>query len=128
MIVFSYLFGTLLPPTIDNYMQWVTPNVPADRKDVYRKEGEKYIGAYWAKFQNDPNNAVKEFIKTTSPENYYVFIANYNQDKGLQESIKENNLTPYIHYESPWFNNPNTAYMRCNLKLYIFNFKDYKHE
>lgn len=126
MIVFSYLFGTLLPPSIDNYMQWVSPNNTSD--PAYINEGEQYIGKYWAKFKNDPNNAVKEFIKTTSPENYYVFIANNNQDKGLQRSIKENNLTPYIHYESPWFNNPNTAFMRCNLKLYIFNFKDYKHE
>ena len=126
MIVFSYLFGTLLPPTIDNYMQWIAPNNIEDAAS--RKEGEKYIGEYWAKFQNNPNNAVKEFIKTTSPENYYVFIATNNQDTGFQISIKENNLTPYIHYESPWFNNPNTAYMRCNLKLYIFNFKDYKHE
>lgn len=126
MIVFSYLFGTLLPPTIDNYMQWISPN--NDHDPVNINDGERYIGEYWAKFQNNPNNAVKEFIKTTSPENYYVFIATDNQDKGLQISIKENNLTPYIHYESPWFNNPNTAYMRCNLKLYIFNFKDYKHE
>ena len=126
MIVFSYLFGTLLLPTIDNYMQWVSPNNTSDPGTT--REGEQYIGRYWAKFQNNPNNAVKEFIKTTSPENYYVFIATDNQDKGLQLSIKENNLTPYIHYESPWFNNPNTAYMRCNLKLYIFNFKDYKHE
>lgn len=126
MIVFSYLFGIILPPTIDNYMQWVSPS---DLEEPNRiREGKQYIDNYWAKFQNDPNNAVKEFIKTTSPENYYVFIANDNQDKGLQQSIKENNLTPYIHYESPWFNNPNTAYMRCNLKLYIFNFKDYKHE
>lgn len=126
MIVFSYLFGTLLPPTIDNYMQWISPN--NDHDPVNINDGERYIGKYWAKFQNNPNNAVKEFIKTTSPENYYVFIATDNQDKGLQKSIKENNLTPYIHYESPWFNNPKTAYMRCNLKLYIFNFKDYKHE
>lgn len=126
MIVFSYLFGTLLPPFIDNYMQWVSPS---DLEEPNRiREGEQYIGEYWDKFQNDPNNAVKEFIKTTSPENYYVFIATNNQDTGFQISIKENNLTPYIHYESPWFNNPNTAYMRCNLKLYIFNFKDYKHE
>ena len=126
MIVFSYLFGTLLPPSIDNYMQWISPNDTSDPVNI--KGGEQYIGEYWAKFQNNPNNAVKEFIKTTSPENYYVFIATDNQDKGLQISIKENNLTPYIHYESPWFNNPNTAFMRCNLKLYIFNFKDYKHE
>lgn len=126
MIVFSYLFGTLLPPTLFNYLQWASPNNTSDQETTH--EGVQYIGKYWAKFQNNPNNAVKEFIKTTSPENYYVFIATDNQDKGLQHSIKENNLTPYIHYESPWFNNPNTAYMRCNLKLYIFNFKDYKHE
>lgn len=118
------LWGSLLPPTLLNYARWCKTTIEESRY-LYT---DWMIGEFPSIPLHDVENTPINFIKQTNPNDYYVFISNEGQDLGLQEALDKFNLRKYIVHETPKFINPNTDSFNPTLKMYVFNFKDYKIE
>ena len=125
MIHFTAAWGTLVPPTLLNYARWM---LKAKNPDVDRWSGEYHAWQMPKAIMDNKEDTPILFIKETNPDDYYVFITNQGQDFGLQEALDKFNLRKFIVHETVNFNNPNTSSTENNLKLYVFNFKEWKDE
>lgn len=123
MVVFSMLWGSLLPPTLLNYARWCKTTIDEAEHQYSNWMETDFPSIRLCEVENTPIN----FIKQTNPDDYYVFISNEDQDVCLQEALDKFNLHKYIVHETVKFINPNT-YSVPTLKMYVFNFKDFKIE
>lgn len=122
MICFAALWGTLLPPTVENYVRWC-------RYKYVDEEIKRAYNAYQSP-QNwegrDVENSPIDFINFIDKNDDYVFISNLQQDIGLQEALTKFDLHKYIKYKSPLITNPTHPLDGPCLTVYVFNFKEYK--